>query len=325
MAHLTREQRYTIYVLRKKNVSLNIIAKTISKYPSVVSREIKRNSDKRNGEYRYDLAHRKYLQRLNTKKKDTRFTPVIQCQIESLLREDYSPEQVVGSLKRDNIETVSTERIYQHIWQDKRNGGDLYKHLRRKGRRYRKRANQKDSRGRILNRVSISQRPKQVDDKLRFGDLEVDLIMGKNHKQSILTINDRASGMLRMKKLPNKEAKTVSMAMIKLLEPWSPYLKTITADNGKEFAQHQMVSEQLDIEYYFADPYSPWQRGANENLNGLIRQYFPKSSDFSCISEQQIQQVQDKLNNRPRKRFNFRKPIFVMNQLLFNPKIAFAG
>ncbi len=218
---------------------------------------------------------------------------------------------------------VSIERIYQYIWKDKKYKGDLYTHLRRQGRRYRKRGASKDSRGIIKNRVSIEKRPVVVEKRERFGDLEVDLIIGKNHNQAILTINDRASGMLKMKKILSKQASVVTEAITELLEDWQPYLYTITADNGKEFAGHQEVAEKLSIDYFFAHPYHSWERGANENLNGLIRQYFTKGSDFANITDQQVKQVETKLNNRPRKRYKYENPIFVMEQLLFNQKVAF--
>lgn len=148
--------------------------------------------------------------------------------------------------------------------------------------------------------------------------MEADLIIGKNHKQAIVTINDRASGQLKMKKVKSKEASVVSKAINEMLEEWIPYLHTITTDNGKEFAEHQKNADFLSIDYYFATPYHSWERGSNENLNGLIRQYFKKGSDFTKLTDDYIQTIENKLNNRPRKRFNFENPIFVMNQLLFN-------
>ena len=234
------------------------------------------------------------------------------------MRDDYSPEQVVGVLKKQGKETVSIERIYQHIREDKRNDGDLHTHLRRQGRRYRKRGSSKDSRGVIKNRISIEQRPEVVEQRNRFGDLEVDLIRGKNHNQAILTVNDRASGMLKMKKVSSKEAVVVTKAINEILEDWKPYLHTITADNGKEFAGHEQVAENLCIDYFFAHPYHSWERGSNENLNGLIRQCFAKGSDFTNLTDQRIKEVETKLNNRPRKRHKYQNPIFVMEQLLFN-------
>ncbi len=323
MAHITQSQRYTICCMLNQGYKQVAIALAIGKDKTVISKEIKRNSDKRNGVYQYKLAQKKYLKRQKEKPKRKRFTKEIQNDIELLLRDDYSPEQVVGTLKKQEKETVSIERVYQHIWEDKKHQGDLYSHLRRQGKRYRKRGSSKDSRGIIKNRVSIEKRPVVVEKKERFGDLEVDLIIGKNHNQAILTINDRASGMLKMKKIPSKQASVVTEAITGLLEDWKPYLYTITADNGKEFAGHQEVAENLNVDYFFAHPYHSWERGSNENLNGLIRQYFTKGSDFTNITDQRIKLIETKLNNRPRKRYNYENPIFVMEQLLFNQKVAF--
>ncbi len=323
MAHLTKEQRYTITCMLSQGYSKSKIALAIGKHKSTISRECKRNCDARSGSYEYELAHRKWKDRHKKKRKHIRFTEKIRSEVEKLLRDDYSPEQVVGILTKQGKEVVSVERIYQHIWQDKKHKGTLYTHLRRQGRKYRKRGAFKDSRGIIKDRISIEKRPDIVEKRERFGDLEVDLIIGKNHHQAILTINDRASGMLKMKKIASKESSVVTAAINELLEDWIPYINTITADNGKEFAGHKKVAEFLGIDYYFAHPYHSWERGSNENLNGLIRQYFPKGSDFSILTKQMIKQVEGKLNRRPRKRFSYQNPIFVMNQLLFNQKVAF--
>ncbi len=324
MKHITYEQRYTISCMIKENYTKTEIAKAIGKSKSVVGREIARNKDGRSGEYKHDLAHKKYIQRKKNKPQNIRFTEQIRQDVETLLCEDYSPEQVVGTLKKQNKAHVSIERIYQHIWDNKRQKGTLYTHLRRQGRSYRKRGASKDSRGIIKNRISIDQRPEIVDQKNRFGDLEVDLIIGKNHKQAIVTINDRASGVLKMKKAESKEAHIISNVINELLEDWRPYIHTITSDNGKEFAAHEKVSEEFAIDYYFAHAYHSWERGANENLNGLVRQYIPKKSDFSILTDEYIKEIETKINNRPRKRYNFETPIFRMEKLLFNHKVALA-
>jgi len=321
MRHLTKEQRYTISTMLENGYKQSEIAKVINKDKSVVCREIKRNCDQRSGQYKSDLAIRKHQNRQREKHKYKRFTKEVQSNVEVLLRADYSPEQIMNTLKKQNKETVSIERIYQHIWQNKKNNGNLYTHLRRQGRRYRKRGNLKDYRGIITNKTMIDKRPEIVDKRARFGDLEVDLIIGKNHKKAIVTINDRASGVLKMKKVNSKKAEEVQKAITGLLEDWIPYLHTITSDNGKEFAEHLKVAEKLNIDYYFAHPYHSWERGSNENLNGLIRQYIPKKTDFSTISDAYIKSIETKLNNRPRKRFNYENPIFVMNKLLFNQKL----
>ncbi len=181
----------------------------------------------------------------------------------------------------------------------------------------------KDSRGVIPNRVGIEERPPIVETREIFGDLEIDLIIGKNHKSVIATINDRASGMLKMKRVESKKAELVSDAIIEMLQDWKPCIKTMASDNGKEFTLHQKMSKSLLVDFFFARPYHSWERGANENLNGLIRQYFPKASDFNLLSEQKIKDIETKIDNRPRKRFNFESPIFVMNKCLTNKKVAF--
>src|SRR5699024_5571171 len=159
------------------------------------------------------------------------------------------------------------------------------------------------------NRTSIDQRPPDVEKRNQFGDLEGDLVIGKNHKSVLVTLNDRSSGMLKMKKINSKNAKEVADALADLIDGWSPFdLRTLTLDNGKEFAGHENFSESTGIDVYFAHPYHSWERGSNENLNGLIRQYFPKKTDFSTVSEQRIQEVEDKLNSRPRKRYGFDSP-----------------
>ena len=323
MSHITQSQRYTISCMLKKGYKQSEIAEAIDKDKSVVFREIQRNSNAKSKRYCSDLADRKYRERQKDKIKSIRFTPQIKESVNELIKLDYSPEQVVGILKKEGKDIVSTETLYQYIWKDKKNKGQLYLHLRNQGKRYRKRGASKDSRGIIKNRISIDKRPDLVENRERFGDLEVDLIIGKGHNQAILTINDRASGVLKMTKVKSKEADVVSLAMNSLLENWKPYLHTITSDNGKEFAGHQEVAEALEIDYYFARPYHSWERGSNENLNGLIRQYFTKGSDFRSITEKRLAEVEEKLNNRPRKRFGFESPTFVMNQLLFNSEVAF--
>jgi len=213
MSHLSHEQRYTIEVLLKTEVSKFLIAKTIGVDKTVIYREIKRNSDKRSGAYKAKLAEQKYRQRQREKPKHITFTADIKQNVRCYLLKDYSPEQIAGVFKRDGIKGVSHECIYQFIWADKRKDGQLHQHLRRKGRKYRKRGNKKDTRGIILNRRSINLRPKEAELNNTFGHLEVDTIIGKNHKGAIVTMNDRASGTLWMRKIEKREAKAVSKAI----------------------------------------------------------------------------------------------------------------
>lgn len=301
-----------------QSYTVTAIAKAIDKHKSVVSRELKRNCDLRNGSYRHQLAQRKYQARQQSKPRAIKLTAPMREMVEEKLRQKLSPEQIVGICKAAGTPCISTERIYRHVWEDKRRKGKLYTHLRTQGKRYRKRGSGKDARGIIKDRVCIEQRPAIVEEKERFGDLEIDTIIGKNHKGAIVTINDRATGLLRMKQVERKEAELVKQAAIELLLYFKPHLHTITSDNGKEFALHQHISRELEVGFFFAHPYHSWERGANENLNGLIRQYIPKSSSFENLTDEYVRFVQEELNNRPRKRFDFKTP----NQI-FNHKVAF--
>ena len=166
-------------------------------------------------------------------------------------------------------------------------------------------------------------RPSVVDEKSRVGDFEIDTVIGKNHQSALVTINERKTGRVKIIKVPTKEAETVAHATIDALMPYKEIIHTITADNGKEFAMHEKISQQLDIDFYFAKPYHSWERRANENTNGLIRQYFPKKTDFATVTDEQVQWVEDKLNNRPRKRFNFESPNAIFNKLTNQEKVAF--
>jgi IS30 family transposase len=308
MKHLTKEQRYTISQMRMQGYKQNDISKVIGKDKSVISRELKRNCDIRNGEYKADLAQRKYEQRQQTKPKKIKFTETIKQLVNKWIENDYSPEQISGRAKIEGLECVSHERIYQYVWQDKKNNGKLHLHLRRKGRKYRKRGAAKDTRGIIRNRIDIDIRPKIVDEKIRFGDCEIDTVIGKNHKGALLTINDRVTSLVWIQLLTGKEAEPLTKKTIEVLYPIKNLLHTITADNGKEFACHEKIAEKLGVDIYFAKPYHSWERGANENTNGLIRQYFPKGSSFENITIEQVKYVQNKLNDRPRKKLGFLTP-----------------
>jgi IS30 family transposase len=308
MSHLTKEQRYTICTMLQSGYTQSEIARVINKDKSVVSRELRRNADARSNQYKDDLAQRKYLKRQAHKAKPRTFTPEVEEYVRDKLRLKYSPEQIAGIAKKNGDICVSHERIYQFIWKDKRQKGTLYQDLRNQGRHYKKRSVIYDKRGTIPNRIDISQRPPEVELRKRFGDLEIDLIIGKNHKNAILTINDRATGLAKLCKLNGKDAQQLAVATINCLKDWKPLLHTITSDNGKEFSSHQMIAQELNIDYFFAKPYSSWQRGSNENYNRLVRQYIPKKADFDCVSHEFVHYVEQQLNNRPRKRFGYLSP-----------------
>lgn len=295
--------------MRKRNFSMGEIAAVIGKHKSTISRELRRNCDRRSGRYDADLAQRKCERRQKGKPHRVRFTEEVRLRVEAMLREDYSPEQVVGRCKLEGLECVSVETIYQYVWGDKRRGGDLHTHLRRKGRKYRKRGAKKDSRGVIRDRVSIDERPKVVDDKSRFGDIEIDLIMGANHRRALLSANDRASGISWIALLEGKDSKALADKAAEMLMPFKGLLNTITSDNGKEFVEHKAIAKSLAVDYYFAHPYHSWERGANENMNGLIRQYLPKGTSFDSLDDNEIKRIRDKLNHRPRKKLGYLTPI----------------
>ena len=321
MSHITLAQRYTIEVMLQRGYKQIDISRAIGKDKSVVSREIKRNCDKRSSNYRSELAQKKYSQRQENKPKRIKFTEEVQNYVEQKLKEKWSPEQISKTIIEGGLEMVSHERIYQHIIQDKKKKGMLWTNLRRK-KKYRKRCVTEDRRGKLAYTKNIKHRPPEVDQRSRYGDYEVDLILGANHKGAILTLNDRKTGVVKMRLLKSKNAKMVSKQIVKALKGERGKIHTITSDNGKKFSEHEYISKRLGIEFYFADPYSSWQRGSNENLNGLVRQYFPKKTNFEKLSWRDIKYVENQLNNRPRKRYGFKTPKEEFNLLT---KVAFAA
>lgn len=312
--HLTREQRYQIRALLRTGHPQVEIAKVIGVHKSTVSRELLRNRGKRG--YRPRQAHRMAMAR-RCKAKPC-IAPSTWVLVEGLIRQDWSPEQVSGWLKKTQALQVSHEWIYQHILADKRAGGDLHTHLRcQKARR--KRYGSYDRRGKLPNRVSIDERPAIVDSRRRLGDWEADTIVGKGRRQAIVTLTERRSRLGLLKKVDGNTAQQVGDAVIELLKPLAARTYTITSDNGKEFAHHERIAESLEARVYFAHSYSAWERASNENMNGLVRHYFPKGSDFSKTTSEKIQLVMDKLNDRPRKCLDFATP----NQVFFNrPAVA---
>ena len=303
---LTEGQRYQIAALKKAEKSNKEIAAIVGTSEATISRELKRNTGQRG--YRPKQAHIKALRRKQNAMKATKMTPEVIVLIDQQIRFDLSPEQVSGWLKKEHGIQLSHERIYQHIWADKRNGGDLYTHLRQANKKRRKKYGSKDKRGQIRNRVSIEQRPVIVEEKSRIGDWEIDTMIGQNHKGTLVTIVDRKSNFVLIKKVDTKHAEGVTAATIALLEPYNDKVFTITADNGKEFAGHETMSQELGVDVYFAHPYSSWERGLNENTNGLIRQYFPKGSSFENITDEQVELVMHRLNHRHRKGLNYKTP-----------------
>lgn len=303
---LTYDQRCQISVLNKRGCSQQEIGDAVCVSQSTVSRELARNTGARG--YRHKQAQEKSEKRRKAACKATKMTTVMIAMIESKLRMEWSPEQVSGWLLDDREELISHESIYLHVWADKQAGGDLYTHLRRQGKQYDKRRNGKSTRGQIKNRVDIDERPQVVDDKSRVGDWEIDTVIGKGHRGALVTIVERVTRFTVSKQVDRKSAAAVTEATISLLKPLKAVVHTITADNGKEFAYHERISEALEADVYFAHPYSSWERGLNENTNGLLRQYFPKSTDFKKVSQMEVRRAVKRLNSRPRKNLGFKTP-----------------
>lgn len=304
---LTRDQRYQISALKRNRHSQQEIADTIGVHKSTISRELRRNRGQRG--YRPQQAHRKALARRRHRVKRRIQSSSWQL-VEEKLWKDWSPEQVSGWLERNKDIAISHEWIYQYILADKRAGGDLHKHLRCQ-KLYRKRYGQYDRRGKLPNRVSIEERPTIVDSRERLGDWEVDTMVGKRHRGALVTLTERKSRLALIHRVKHRRGAEVAQAILELLDSLSESVHTITSDNGKEFAKHETIAEALQADFYFAHPYSSWERGANENMNGLIRQYFPKDTDFTTVTDAKVAQVVKKLNHRPRKCLDYQTPLEV--------------
>lgn len=308
--HVTQDIRSQISVLKSTGKSHRAIARIVGHDASTISRELRRNAGDQG--YRHKEASRKAMERRSLASCTTKkLTPELAVVIEEKLIKKWSPEQISGRLKLSG-ESISHEAIYQHVWKDKRAGGALFKHLRHHGKKYNKRSSGKAGRGCIPNRIDIKERPSIVETKSRIGDWEGDTIVGANHKGAIVSHVDRHSKYTLLKKVDRKTADCVTFATLeRMIELNSPVL-SITYDNGKEFSDHKVIGFILNTTCYFATPYHSWERGLNEHTNGLVRQYFPKSTDFTTISDEEVQAVEDALNDRPRKILQYRTPREVM-------------
>ena len=304
--HLSLEERYYIEIEKKSGKSSNKIAKSLGRSQSTISRELLRNTGKRG--YRHNQATRLAQERHRDKPKAIKMTDAVKQQLKHYIERDWSPEQIAGRLKRDDLVTLHHETIYQHILADKRAGGDLYTHLRHQNKTYRKRYGSAHNRSGIPNRVDIDKRPEIANQRKRIGDWEADTIIGKNHKGAIVTLDERQSKLRLAAPLQGKKARPVKEAMISLLHPIRQFVKTITFDNGKEFTLHESVADALSCDTYFAKPYHSWERGQNENANGLLLQYFPKSMELINVAFEVVIEAVHKLNSRPRKCLEFRTP-----------------
>ena len=301
---LTLEQRYQIYALRAAEHSQTEIADIVGVNKSTVSRELTRNTGLKG--YRPKQAHTTAIKRREGKA-TARISDLVWAEVKRLIRKEWSPEQVSSRINKEQKLKVSHEWIYLYIYRDKAKQGKLFQHLRCQKQR-KKRYGSYDKRGQIPNRVSISRRPEIVETRKRLGDWEGDTIIGKGHKGAALTLVDRKSRYTLMAPLDSKNAVLTAEKTIELLKSKKLPSHTITFDNGKEFTHHQKMADAIKADIYFADPYSSWQRGANENTNGLIRQYLPKERDLTTVTNEEANQITFKLNHRPRKSLGYKTP-----------------
>jgi IS30 family transposase len=295
---LTENERYQIYTLLKVGFSLKAIAAELNRHPSTISRELKRNKGLKG--YRPKQAQRLAGTRRKQAHKVCKLTAEVVEWMTCLIRQELSPQQVVTYLWQHKQVRMHHETVYQWLYADKAAGGTLYKHLRIVSKPYRKRYGSYDSRGKIKNRVDIDARPAVVETRSRIGDWEGDTVIGKGRKGALLTLVERKTLYTVIARLEGKHADLLAQAAVKSMQTHKGQVHTITFDNGLEFACHEQIAAGVGADIYFAHPYCSWERGTNENTNGLIRQYFPKGTDFSTVTDEEVAFVMDRLNDRPR-------------------------
>jgi IS30 family transposase len=306
MAQLDQIKRYQIQALLKAEKKQNEIAEILGVSPSTISRELKRNTGKKG--YRPIQAQRFADERKASIPKRSRKTPEMMAEIKRRLEDDYSPEQVYGSMVFEGKDCISIESIYQYIYEDKKNGGKLFKRL-RIYKPKKKKYGSLESRGQIKDRVFIDERPLEVELNTELGHWEADTVVGKDHKGFLVTLVERKTKTTLIGHSNTKDSDSITNEIIDMLKPYREKVLTITFDNGKEFAGHVDIASTLECDTYFAHPYHSWERGLNENTNGLIRQYFPKGCSLLDVDRADMIYVMDKLNSRPRKTLCFQKPI----------------
>jgi IS30 family transposase len=310
---LSNEERFYIDIQRKSGVSMTQIGLAINRDKSSISRELKRNA----GDLGYDFqqAQTQTTLRHTTKTKAIKLIDEMRAIIVSYLEQKWSPEQIFGRMKLEGLECVSPQTIYQLIESDKTAGGTLYLHLRHESASYERGKNKGDYRGKMPDRVDISERPKVVDDKSRVGDWEADTVIGKGHQGVLVTLTERVTKLNFAVCVASKEAGVVKDAILKALSPLKELVHTITFDNGTEFWKHSEVASQLGCKTFFAKPYCSWQRGLNENHNGLLRQFFPKKMPLDTVTQNELDAAIDAMNHRPRKKLGYKTPWEVFTSL----------
>jgi len=305
---ITSEERYAIAALRRQGLSVRAIARDLRRSPSTLSRELARNQSSQ-GRWTPTTADSYAHARRRRARRGSHFSAEEWTLVEQLIALDWSPEQVAGWLARHELLAISYETIYLHLWREKRAGGHLWTHLRQATKRRRKRYGAYDSRGRLAGKRHISERPAEVETRKVVGHWEIDSIMGDDHgRHSALTVVERKTGYLQMGKLVRHCAAEAAARTIELIERQPSRFKTITADNGTEFHSYMMVEQATGVPFYFATPHHSWERGTNENTNGLIRQYLPKRTSMAKVTQADLDAIAARLNARPRKRLGYRTP-----------------
>lgn len=312
--HLSHEERSIIGAFRHKRYSLREIARYLGRSPSTISREIRRNNQSQDGRYRAENAQSNYTARKKRARRGSRFDWRELKRVEQLIREDYSPEQITGRLALEGLPSISHETIYRHIWEDRRNWGTLYTHLRGAQKQRRKRWGKYDSRGRLAGKTMINERPQEANDRTEIGHWEVDTVHGKG-KEGIVTIVDRMTGYVMIGKIDARTVEQTNKRLKLLIGRCKDRFITITSDNGSEFHGYKKLEKSCELKFYFARPYHSWERGTNENTNGLIRQYLPKRTCMKNLTQAQCNAIAKKLNDRPRKRHGYQTPNELFNNL----------
>lgn len=304
---LSRDERYYISSMRAKKVSFSQIARDLGRSTSTVSREFRRNL-RPTGRYAAFVAHSYAVARRRRSRRGSHFPSSCWQHIYSLLQEKWSPEQIVNYMAKNGLYSISFQTIYRVIRIDRQRRGFLFKNLRNVPKRRRKRYGSLDSRGVLRGKRLIDTRPQYINERKEYGHWEADTVMGKDKHQCILTLVERKSGYNRIAKLPNRTAKNATKAMIAIIAKEPNLFKTITFDNGTEFHSYRVLEDLFGIRCYFANPHAPWERGCNENFNGLLRQYFPKRTHLHYIDDTITLAVSEQLNKRPRKRLKYKTP-----------------
>ena len=311
---LSPEERYMLARLRKQGLSKAQIARALGRHRSTVGRELRRNCTCADGRYRASIAQKRTNGRRSRSRRNRRFSPTDFALVEELLCRQWSPEQVSGHLRRTGQLLISHETIYRHVWRDKKAGGALHTHLRGARKRRRKRYGAYDSRGRLAGKRMISERPPEVETRRQVGHWEADTVMGTGSKDCVLTLVERKTGLVLVGKLPDRTKESFNRRVIRLIRRHEGSFATITSDNGTEMHGYERVERLTEATFYFACPYHSWERGSNENANGLVRQYLPKGSSMAGLTQHQCNAIARQLNTRPRKRLGFRTPLECFNE-----------